>query len=179
MMSLSEENTDGNETGPLAMDGEEEGATQLMTDEQEWDPPSQAAVEGPQPITNNVEEQWSSRMVEEELQSEQRNRIQLEIQLEQATAELSSLKNKQSYCRGRYSASQLSESVLQMETGLPDKDTFSAVCEYVAHFECSITYNAGWSPKELILEDQIFMTLMKLRHNYTHLHLAARTGMCQ
>lgn len=67
----------------------------------------------------------------------------------------------------------MSESVIRMETGLPDRDTFSAVCEYVARFEDSIMYFAGWRPKEIILEDQIFMTLMKIRHNYTHLHLAA------
>ncbi|KAF3842613.1 hypothetical protein F7725_024564 [Dissostichus mawsoni] len=92
--------------------------------------------------------------------------MQLEIQLEESKA-------KQSYCRDKYSASQLSEKVLRMETGLPDRDTFSAVCEYVARFEGSITYPEGWFPKALSLEDQVFMTLMKLRHNYTHLHLAA------
>lgn len=44
--------------------------------------------------------------------------------------------------------------MIRMETGLPDRDTFSAVCEYVAHFEDSITYFAGWRrPKEIILED--------------------------
>ena len=87
--------TDGDETGPLAMDGEEEEATQLMTDKEEGDPLSPAAVEGPQSFTYNVEE--SSK------------------------TELRSLKDKQSYCRDRYSASQLSESVLRMETSLPDK----------------------------------------------------------
>lgn len=73
-------------------------------------------------------------------------------------------------CRDRYSASQLSESVIRMERGLPDRDGFSAVCDYVARFEDSITYFAGWRPKEIILEHQIFMTLMKLRHTYTWLH---------
>lgn len=60
-----------------------------------------------------------------------------------------------------------------METGLPDKDTFSAVCEYVASFEDSITYHSGWRPKDIVLEDHILMTLMKLRHNYTNLHLVS------
>lgn len=137
-------------------------ATQFMADKD--DEPSQAD----QPLTNNSEE---------ELQSERRKRIQLEIELEHSRAEIQFLKEKlqgqTSNCCDRYSASHLSESVIRMETGLPDRDAFSAVCEYVARFEDSIAYFARWRPKEIILEDQIFMTLMKLRHNYTHLHLAA------
>lgn len=66
---------------------------------------STAAVESPQPLTNNVEEQLSRKMVEEELQSGQSNRIQLEIQPEQSTAKLRSLKDKQNYCCNRYSLS--------------------------------------------------------------------------
>ncbi|XP_037633685.1 52 kDa repressor of the inhibitor of the protein kinase-like [Sebastes umbrosus] len=163
---LRDGNPDWNELAPIEMDEVEEGAIQLVTVKEE-------AVEDPQPFTNILEEPSCSITVEEELQSERRYRIQLEIQLEQSRAELESLKEKQSYSRDRYSASQLSESVLRMETGLPDKETFGAVCEFVARYEDSITYQAGWRPKELNLEDQIFMTLMKLRHNYTHLHLAA------
>ncbi|KAF3840293.1 hypothetical protein F7725_019010 [Dissostichus mawsoni] len=141
----------------------EEEAACLMTEEEAGPSTQAAANEGPQPLPENAEEQATT--VEEKLQSQQRRIMQLEIQLEESKA-------KQSYCRDKYSASQLSEKVLRMETGLPDRDTFSAVCEYVARFEGSITYPEGWFPKALSLEDQVFMTLMKLR-NYTHLHLAA------
>nr|XP_033947280.1 52 kDa repressor of the inhibitor of the protein kinase-like [Pseudochaenichthys georgianus] len=141
----------------------------LMT-EGEADP---FANEYLRPLSEDDEEPTTSETVEEKLQSEQKHRMQLEIQLEESKAELKSLKDKESYCRDMYSASQLSDKVLRMETGLPDRDTFRSVCEYVARFEGSITYPEGWSPKTLSLEDQVFITLMKLRHSYTHLHLAA------
>ncbi|KAF3847237.1 hypothetical protein F7725_020265 [Dissostichus mawsoni] len=137
------------------LDGMEEEAACLMTEEEAGPSTQAAANEGPQPLPENAEEQATT--VEEKLQSQQRRIMQLEIQLEESKA-------KQSYCRDKYSASQLSEKVLRMETGLPDR-----------HIQCcgSITYPEGWFPKALSLEDQVFMTLMKLRHNYTHLHLAA------
>ncbi len=138
-----------NETVPLFMDEGEESATHYMADKDE-DPPSLAVVEGPQPPSNNVEEHPGRSTIEEELQSERRKIIQLEIKLECSTAEIRFLKDKlqrQSYCRDRYSASQLSERVHRMETGLLDKDTFSAVCEYVVRFEDSITYYSGWRSK--------------------------------
>lgn len=168
--SLRQDSTDVPDTVAL-MDEEEEMAAQFMADKN--DKPSQAD----QPLANNSEEQPSSSTTEEELQSEQRKRIQLEIELKHSRAEIQFLKDKlqgqTSNCRERYSASQLSESVIRIETGLQERDAFSAVCEYVARFEDSITYFAGWRPKEIILEDQIYMTLMKLHHNYIHLHLAA------
>lgn len=76
---LREEST-VNETVPLFMDEGEESATLYMADKDE-DPPSLAVVEGPQPPTNNVEEHPGRSTVEEELQSERRKRIQLEIKL--------------------------------------------------------------------------------------------------
>lgn len=76
---LREEST-VNETVPLFMDEGEESATLYMADKDE-DPPSLAVVEGPQPPTNNVEEHPDRSTVEEELQSERRKRIQLEIKL--------------------------------------------------------------------------------------------------
>ncbi|KAF3834174.1 hypothetical protein F7725_025378 [Dissostichus mawsoni] len=134
------------------IDGMEEEATCLMTEEEAGPLTQAAANEGPQPLSENAEEQATSKTVAEKLQSKQRHIMQLEIQLEESKA-------KQSYCRDKYSASQLRERVLRMETGLPDR-----------HIQCcgSITY-----PEALSLEDQVFMTLMKLRHNYTHLHLGA------
>ena len=35
-----------------------------------------------------------------------------------------------------------------------------------------LKYYSGWKVDLISLEDQIFMTLMKLRHNYTNLHLS-------
>lgn len=69
-----------NQTLPLFMDEEEESTTLHMANKDEY-PPSQVVVEGPQPPTNNFEEQ-PSRSTVEELQSEQRKRIPLEIKLE-------------------------------------------------------------------------------------------------
>jgi len=63
----------------------------------------------------------------------------------------------------------LEEDVIQMETGLPTKKVFNIVVNYALRFKDSINYFA----MELInFEDQIFITLMKVRQNYTNLHLA-------
>jgi len=36
----------------------------------------------------------------------------------------------------------------------------------------SISYSAEWKVESIVFEDQIFLTLMKSRQNYTNLHLA-------
>ena len=66
------------------MDGEEEGDKQPMTAKEEGDP-----VSHPQPLINNAEEQSISETVAEEPHSERRNRVKLEIQLEQSGVEFS------------------------------------------------------------------------------------------
>ena len=59
-----------------------------------------------------------------------------------------------------------------METGLPPKEIFNIVVDYAAKFKHSISYYAGWKVESITFEDQVFITLMKLRQNYTNLHLA-------
>ena len=58
-----------------------------------------------------------------------------------------------------------------METGLPTKEVFNIV-GYGSRFKSEINYYAGWKVETITLEDQIFITLMKLKQNYTNLHLA-------
>ncbi|KAK7118574.1 hypothetical protein R3I94_002119 [Phoxinus phoxinus] len=59
-----------------------------------------------------------------------------------------------------------------METGLPDMAMFKRVAGLVERFEGSIVYFAGWKVEGILLEDQVFMALMKVRQDYPHLHLA-------
>ena len=59
-----------------------------------------------------------------------------------------------------------------METGLPNKDIFQIVVSYVERFKDSVNYFYNWKVECLSLEEQVFITLMKLRQNYTNLHLA-------
>lgn len=59
-----------------------------------------------------------------------------------------------------------------MVTGLPTKEVFQIVVNYVARFKQSINYFAGWRVQSTSFEEQIFITLMKVRQNYTNLHLA-------
>ncbi|KAL7396160.1 hypothetical protein ABVT39_001263 [Epinephelus coioides] len=49
---------------------------------------------------------------------------------------------------------------------------FDRVAGLVKHFEGSITYYSGWKVEGILLEDQVFMALMKIRQDYPHLHLA-------
>ena len=46
------------------------------------------------------------------------------------------------------------------------------VTNYVKRFSTQIHYFYGWKVERILLEDQVFITLVKLRQNYTNLHLA-------
>ena len=58
------------------------------------------------------------------------------------------------------------------ETGLPTKEVFQIVVNYASRFKDSLSYYAGWRVESIIFEDQILITLMKLRQNCTNLHIA-------
>ncbi|CAL8264933.1 unnamed protein product [Gadus morhua 'NCC'] len=66
-----------------------------------------------------------------------------------------------------YSPARLSDEVIRMETGLPDKAMFSRVVWLVQRLEGSIVYAAGWRVEGMTMESQVFMALMKVRQNYT------------
>ena len=66
----------------------------------------------------------------------------------------------------------IAENVLEMETGLPTKEVFHIVVNYTRRFKQSINYFAGWKVESITFEDQIFITLMKVRQHFTNLHLA-------
>ena len=96
----------------------------------------------------------------------------LEAELEMKTRELESYKERMAYVTNHYSSSRLSEDVIRMETGLPTKEVFNIVILYALRFKDSINYYYGWCVNMISFEDQIFITLMKARQNYTNLHLA-------
>lgn len=58
-----------------------------------------------------------------------------------------------------------------MESGLPDMARFNRVAGLVEHFEFSIVYFAGWKVEGILLEDQVFMALVKVRQDSPHLPL--------
>lgn len=98
--------------------------------------------------------------------------IILEAELNQAKEELKSMQEKESYKQKHYTVSGLSAEVLRMETGLPTKEVFNIVVLHALRFKDSINYFSGWKVESISFEDQILITLMKLRQNYTNLHLA-------
>ena len=98
--------------------------------------------------------------------------IILEAELDLTKQELNSHQEAKQYQRTHYSVSVLSPEVIRMETGLPTKEIFNIVVDHTAKFKDSISYYAGWKVESIAFEDQIFITLMKLRENYTNLHLA-------
>jgi len=55
---------------------------------------------------------------------------------------------------------------------LPTKEVFDILVEYALRFKDSINYFYAWKVNTISFEDQIFITLMKVRQNYTSLHLA-------
>ena len=76
------------------------------------------------------------------------------------------------YVSSHYYVSKLSPGVIRMETRRPTKEVFDVVHLHCLRFKDSINYFFGWKVRSILFEDQIFITLMKLRQNYTNLHLA-------
>ena len=98
--------------------------------------------------------------------------IILQAELDCATRELQKLKKDVNYKRNNYTASSIDTETLRMETGLPTKEVFDIVVRHVNRYKDNINYFSGWKVDTISLEDQIFITLMKLKQNYTNLHLA-------
>ena len=101
--------------------------------------------------------------------------ISLQAELLKLKHEIRGLKAEKkefNYQREHYSVKNMDDNVVCMETGLPNKDIFNIVFGYVQRFADCINYFAGWKVTSISLEDQIFITLMKIRHNYNNLHLA-------
>ena len=71
-----------------------------------------------------------------------------------------------------YQFVQSKEGLLVHYTGLPGPSDFDALLELVQLF--NIKYYCGWTVKVLPLADQLLMTLMKLRCNFSALDLAVR-----
>ena len=102
-----------------------------------------------------------------------RKEIILEADLEQAKREIiDQNEEKNNYVQKHYTVSTLSEDVLKTETRLPTKEVFHIVSNYADRFKQSINHFSGWRVQSISFEDQIFITLMKVRQNYTNLHLA-------
>lgn len=100
------------------------------------------------------------------------NETILEAELDEAREELQGMQEKERYTQKHYTVSGLSAEVLRMETGLPMKEVFNIVVLHALRFKDFIVYYSGWKVESINFEDQIFITLMKLRQNYTNLHLA-------
>ncbi|XP_068680916.1 uncharacterized protein [Montipora foliosa] len=124
-----------------------------------------------QEVIETAREKIKSQQVPERSESSTKE-IVLEAELEQAKMEITDLKEKIGYLKNHYTVSTLNEDVLKMETGLPTRDVFNIVVSYTERFKDEINYFAGWRVESIRFEDQIFITLMKVRQNYTNLHLA-------
>ena len=121
-----------------------------------------------------LEQSTDSRTDEEKVASV--SQTILEAELDCLKKELRELKEQQVYQRTRYSVAAMDSEVLRMETGLPTKDVFQIVVNYISRFRNNINYYYGWRVDSIKLEDQVFITLMKLRQNHTNLHLAQLFG---
>ena len=65
-----------------------------------------------------------------------------------------------------------------METGLPTKEVFNIVVDYAADFKDTIAYYYGLAVECISFEEQIFITLMKIKQNYKNLQLAQLFSCC-
>ena len=95
--------------------------------------------------------------------------IILKAELANKERELQDLQDQLAKKSAIFSAAKLGKDAIRMETGL-NRQIFRIVVKYVE--KCKINYHAGWKVESLSIEDQVLITLMKARQNYTNLHLA-------
>ena len=119
-----------------------------------------------------LQEQGDKSTPQATTESAPRAEVVLEAELDLASRELRRHEETERYQRSHYSVSALTSKVIRMETGLPTKEVFDIVVKHAMRFQDSINYFFGWKVKTIAFEDQIFITLMKVRQNYTNLHLA-------
>ena len=127
-------------------------------------------------LAEMIEDAQSNEALSIEEEKEDRPRttqeVILEAELDLAKRALKNLEEKVKYKTWCYRVTELSDDVVRMETGLPTKEVFEIVVRHALRFKDSINYFAGWKVESISFEDQIFITLMKVRQNYTNLHLA-------
>ena len=70
--------------------------------------------------------------------------IILEAKLENKQSQLEETKQKEKYARKCYTVANLSNRVICMETGLPNKDIFQIFVSYVERFKDSVIYFYDW-----------------------------------
>ena len=62
--------------------------------------------------------------------------------------------------------------MVQHYTGLPSADVFNVLLQLCARFE--FLYYRGWNVSSISQQDQLFLTLLKLRCNFSHKDLGVR-----
>ena len=94
----------------------------------------------------------------------------LEAGLDLAKTDVQDLQEQVKYkC---YTVSELPDNVIRMRTSLPTKEVFEIVVRHASRFNDSINYFRDWKVESITFEEQIFITLLKVRQNYTNLSLA-------
>ena len=127
-------------------------------------------------LTEMIEDARKNESLSTEKSKEQKQKttreVILEAELDLVNRDLKSAQEQIQYKNRCYTVGELSGDVVRMETGLPTKEVFQIVVRYALRFKDSIIYFAGWTVESISFEDQIFITLMKVKQNYTNLHLA-------
>ena len=101
-----------------------------------------------------------SQQVPQRSKSSTKEIVSLEAELKQAEREITDLKEKIGYLKNHYTVSTLDEDVLKIETGLATRDSSTS----------NQLLTAGWRVESMTFEDQIFITLMKVRQDHIKLH---------
>lgn len=94
----------------------------------------------------------------------------LQQQIDEHRVELKRLRNKFSYQHIKDN-----NNLIFLYTGLPNAQIYEALCDLFKDIE--ITYYYNWSVVKINRQDQILLTLMKLRQNFPHEDLAGRFGI--
>ena len=96
----------------------------------------------------------------------------LEAGLDLAKTDVQDLQEQVKYKSKCYTVSELPDNVIRMRTSLPTKEVFEIVVRHANRFNDSINYFRDWKVELITFEEQIFITLLKVRLNYTNLSLA-------
>lgn len=119
----------------------------------------------PQPSTSKEVEQTATLMSSSVMLEAENYFLRQQIQQQKAQADERSVQFSYAHVKNN-------DALVLLYTGLPNSTIFEALYELLKEIEMEYFYN--WKVEKISKEDQLFITLMKLRQNFPHADLAQR-----
>ena len=107
------------------------------------------------------------------------DKLMMQLEIDGLKKDVDTLEAQLNYVRNHFSFTAIrgKDSLVLHYTGLPTTQDFDNLLGLYQRFE--ITYHSGWRMEAVTAEEQLFLTPMKLRCNFSHADLAVRFSVSE